>query len=229
MASPTLLLVHGAWSGSWCWRDLRAILDQRGVASVSVDLPSSQLEADSTTGLRQDADEVVRAAASIEGPVILVGHSYGGAVVLEAATGIPQLEQIVFVAALVPFTGQSATDVSREIRVRTRLDQAMLMEGDHLRLDPELVPQALYNQCDSATSAWATSQLTTQTISSFRSPRSSIDLDIPSRYISCSDDFAVDPTLQEMMAGRCRQSTTISSDHSPFLSHPLELFGALME
>ncbi len=159
---------------------------------------------------------------------MLIGHSYGGAVVLEAAPRIPHLEKIAFIAALVPSQGQSATDVSREIRVRTRLDEAMLLEGDHLRLDPQLAPQALYNHCDPTTSAWATSQLTTQTISSFREARSSLDLNVTSRYVMCSDDFAIDPSLQEIMASRCNETTTVASDHSPFLSHPDELFEALM-
>ena len=228
MTSPTLLLVHGAWGGSWCWRDLREVLELHKVPSLGVDLPSSRLGADPSTGLREDAEAVVRAASSISGPVMLVGHSYGGAVVLEAAPRIPRLERIMFIAALVPMLGQSATDVSREIRVRTRLDEAMLLEGDHLRLDPQLAPQALYNHCDSAMSVWATSQLTTQTISSFRTARSSIDLDVTSRYVSCTDDLAVDPSLQAIMASRCSESTSIASDHSPFLSHPGELFEALM-
>jgi pimeloyl-ACP methyl ester carboxylesterase len=210
-------------------RDLRAIFDQRGVASVTVDLPSSRPGAGPVTGLREDADAVIRAAASISGPIILVGHSYGGAVVVEAAPGIDQLDQLIFIAALVPLAGQSATDVSREVRVRTRLDQSMIVEGDHLRLDPELAAQALYNDCDADTAAWASSQLTTQTIASFRSPRSSEDLETPSLFIRCDEDFAVDPSLQDLMASRCSESTSISSDHSPFLSHPLELFEALMK
>jgi len=226
--SPTLLLVHGAWGGSWCWRDLLPVLDHHGVAFRTVDLPSSKLKAAPTTGLVDDADEVERAAQTIAGPIVLVGHSYGGAVVAEAATAISNLERVVFIAALVPHPGQSATDASREVRVRTLLDEAMLVEGDHLRLDPTLVARALYNHCDSDTSTWATSQLSTQTIRSFRSPRSSSDLVVPTRYIRCDDDFAVDGSLQESMAGRCDESISLHSDHSPFLSHPEELFEALM-
>lgn len=229
MNSPTLLLVHGAWGGAWCWRDLRDLASERGFDSIGVDLPSSRLHAGSTTGLEQDAAEVARVASTITGPVILVAHSYGGAVVLEAAAAIRDIERIVFIAALVPRQGQSATDVSREVRLRTRLDNAILVEGDHLRLDLDLAPGALYNHLESATATWATAQLSTQTIASFRSARQSEDTNSKRRYIRCSDDHAVDPSLQELMAMRCEETRELSSDHSPFLSHPRELLDAICE
>jgi len=228
MPSPTLILVHGAWGGAWCWRDFRIVLDQHDIMSLAVELPSSRFGADPSTGLGEDAAAVVDLATTVTGPIVLVGHSYGGAVVAEAAPSINGLERLAYVAALVPLQGQSATATSREVRVKTLLDEAMEVDGEFLRLNPEIAARALYGECDPATMRWATEQLSVQTIASFRSPRTSGDPDVPSRYIMCTHDHAIDSELQVIMATRCDETRSIPSDHSPSLSHPALLFDALM-
>src|ERR1700722_6925519 len=84
VTDPTYKLVHGGWSGAWCWRDVGAELDRREVSWRALDLPSSRNGADPSTGLADDA-AAVAALADGDGPYILVAHSYGGAVVAEAA------------------------------------------------------------------------------------------------------------------------------------------------
>lgn len=227
MGSPTFILVHGAWGGAWCWRDLAIEFDTRGIEWVGVDLPSSRSGAKSSTTLSDDADAVA-ALATGKGPYVLVGHSYGGAVATEVAPRIPNLQKIVFVAALVPNLGQSPTATSREIRVRTLLDDAIELEGAFLRLNHPKATQALYNDCPAEIASLATSQLSTQTLASFRSERTASDVTAPSLYIRCSNDQAIDPALQEVMAARCDQVITLPSGHSPFLSQPSILCDALI-
>ncbi len=117
-----------------------------------------------------------------------------------------------------PTLGQSANEASQEIDIRTPLDEAIEVDGDYLRLDQGRAQVALYQDCESALAEWASAQLTTQTIASLRSPRSSFDIDAPSRYILCTNDNALDPQLQNVMARRCDEVVTIESGHSPFLS-----------
>ncbi len=228
MPSPTLILVHGAWGGAWCWRDFRVVLDRHDIMSLAVELPSSRFGAEPSTGLGEDAAAVIDLAMTVSGPIVLVGHSYGGAVVAEAAPSIQRLERLAYVAALVPLQGQSATAASREVRVKTLLDEAIEVDGEFLRLNPAIAARALYGECDAATTRWATEQLSVQTIASFRSPRTSGDTDVPSRYIMCTHDHAIDPELQVIMATRCDEVRSMPSDHSPSLSHPDVLFDALM-
>jgi pimeloyl-ACP methyl ester carboxylesterase len=229
MTSPTYLLVHGAWSGAWCWRDLTAEFDRRGVAWLAVDLPSSKNGADPSTSLGDDAAAVAAtAAAAIDGPIVLVGHSYGGAVVTEVVPQIIGLERIAYIAALVPDIGQSATAASREVRVKTRLDEAIEVDGEYLRLNRELAIAALYDDCVPDVAQWATSHLSTQTIASFRSERTAEDTTAESLYLRCSKDHAIDPMLQEVMSARCHQVVTLDSGHSPFFSHPVALCEALL-
>ena len=222
MSDTTYILVHGAWGGGWCWRDVGLELTRRGANWTVLDLPSSTHGAHPNTFLADDAREVVE-IAKLDGPVVLVGHSYGGAVVAEAADQIPNLEGLVYVAAFVPVLGQSVGEANQEFPNRTLLDDAIEVDGDYLRLDPERAAKALYQDCGEDIAEWAVAQLTSQTIASFRSPRSSFDVDVPSRYVVCMNDQAVDLRIQTMMASRCSKMATIDSGHSPMFSHPSEL------
>jgi pimeloyl-ACP methyl ester carboxylesterase len=226
MARSHLLLVHGAWGGTWCWRDLGAELDRRGVPWGALDLPSSH-DPSGAADLADDAAAVVAAGADL-GPLTLVAHSYGGAVAAEAASRLPRLEGIVYLAALVPATGESATDVSRLVDLRTRLDEAIRRDGGILTLDPALAGDALYGGCDAATRDWAVSQLGSQTLASFRRRRESPDVAVATRYVRCSLDRAIDPSLQDLMAARCDEVVELASDHSPYFSIPAACADAVL-
>jgi pimeloyl-ACP methyl ester carboxylesterase len=219
MSQATYILVHGGWGGAWTWRDVGKELTRRELPWTALDLPSSTRGAHPNTYLVDDAREVIE-VASLDGPVVLVGHSYGGAVIAEAADQIPNLERLVYIAALVPALGQSASEAKAEVDIMTRLDDAIERDGEFLVLNPLLAHAALFQDCKEKVAAWAVSQLTPQTLASFRSPRSSFDVDLPSRYILCTDDNAIDPTLQKVMAERCTEVVMLESDHSPFLSRP---------
>ena len=219
MSEATYILVHGGWGGAWTWRDVGKELTRRDIPWTALDLPSSTRGAHPNTYLADDAREVIE-VAKLDGPVVLVGHSYGGAVITEAAGDIANLERLVYIAGLVPALGQSASEAKAEVDVMTRLDDAIERDGEFLVLNPLLAHAALYQDCKEKVAAWAVSQLTPQTIASFRSPRSSFDVEAPSRYILCTDDNALDPTLQKVMAERCSEVVTLESDHSPFLSRP---------
>jgi pimeloyl-ACP methyl ester carboxylesterase len=219
MSEATYILVHGGWGGAWTWRDVGKELTRRELPWTALDLPSSTRGAHPNTYLVDDAREVIE-VAKLDGPVVLVGHSYGGAVITEAAEQIPNLERLVYIAALVPALGQSASEARAEVDTLTRLDDAIERDGEFLVLNPLLAHAALYQNCKEKVAAWAVSQLTPQTLASFRSPRSSFDIDAPSRYVLCTDDNAIDPTLQKVMGERCTEVVTLESDHSPFLSRP---------
>jgi pimeloyl-ACP methyl ester carboxylesterase len=225
---PTFILVHGAWSGSWCWRELERTLDEFHVASRSVNLPSARLGAEVATDLFNDAQHVAQAADDLD-HVVLVGHSYGGAVISEAAPLMRGLQQLIYIAALVPNKGESAAEAGRAVRVRTELDDAIEVDGDYLRLNKTRARSALFGQCDVSVQEWAIQRLTTQTIASFRSLRTSDSTGAASLYIKCRSDRAIDPGLQNVMATRCDEHVELESDHSPFLSHPLEIAHAMLD
>ena len=98
--SPTVVLVHGAFAESSSWSGVIAALQAKGVSAVATPNPLRSV----TT----DADNVRRAAESVGGPVLLVGHSYGGAVITEAAVGSDVVKGLVYVAAFAPDHGENA-------------------------------------------------------------------------------------------------------------------------
>jgi pimeloyl-ACP methyl ester carboxylesterase len=228
MEYPTYVLVHGAWGGAWSWDKFTPELDRRDIAWRTLDLPSSRVGTDPTSDLRADAEVVAKVANGVGGPVILVGHSYAGAVITEAAASIPNIERLVYIAASVPNVGESHSDCARLAKVKTKMDKAIKVEGDLLLLDMKLAPLALYQESTPQDREWAAAQLSVQTLASFRSPRSAQPTGARSRYVLCRNDHALDPSVQELMAQRCDVVIEISSDHCPFLSHPLELAHAVL-
>lgn len=100
---PTLVFVHGAFADSSGWSSTLADLDGRGYPTIAV---PNQLR-----GLAVDADQVRSVLATIEGPVVLIGHSYGGAVIGEAARGVDHVRALVLIAAYALDEGESIATV----------------------------------------------------------------------------------------------------------------------
>jgi pimeloyl-ACP methyl ester carboxylesterase len=100
-----VILVHGAFADGSSWARIIPILHAKGYHVVAVQNPLTSLE--------DDVAATQRAIASVDGPVLLVGHSYGGMVVTEAGAD-PKVAGLVYVCALVPNVGQSAADVTKD-------------------------------------------------------------------------------------------------------------------
>ena len=99
-AKPTVVLVHGAFADSSSWNGVITILQRDGYRVVAAANP--------LRGVRADADAVAGVVKGIEGPVVLVGHSYGGSVISEAAEGRSNVKALVYVAAFAPEAGETA-------------------------------------------------------------------------------------------------------------------------
>jgi pimeloyl-ACP methyl ester carboxylesterase len=102
-STPTIALVHGAFADSSGWSETLAALDAAGLPVIAI---PNQLR-----GLRADADYVHSVVTTLDGPVVLVGHSYGGAVIGEAARGAENVAALVFVAAYILDEGESIATV----------------------------------------------------------------------------------------------------------------------
>jgi pimeloyl-ACP methyl ester carboxylesterase len=104
--NPLVLLVHGAFAESASWNGVIAALHARGIDAVAVANPLRSLSGDAAY-----VRDVIRAAGR---PVVLVGHSYGGLVITDAAAGLASVAALVYVNAFVPEHGQNAFDLSTE-------------------------------------------------------------------------------------------------------------------
>jgi pimeloyl-ACP methyl ester carboxylesterase len=112
----TIVLVHGAFAGSSSWNGVITELVSHGYKVIAAANP--------LRGLKSDADYVSRIVKSIPGPVVLVGHSYGGEVITEAAYGAANVKALVFVAGLAPDAGESANTLGARFPTGT-LGQAL--------------------------------------------------------------------------------------------------------
>src|SRR4051812_22867213 len=102
--SPTVVLVHGAFAESSSWDDVILRLHDQGYTAIAAANPLRSLSG--------DADFVASILKSIDGPIVLVGHSYGGAVITSAARDHENVRALVYIAAFAPEEGENAIELS---------------------------------------------------------------------------------------------------------------------
>ena len=101
---PTVVLVHGAFADSSSWNGVVRILEKDGYPVIAAANP--------LRSVKGDAQSVADVLANVKTPVVLVGHSYGGPVISEAAYGNPNVKALVYVAAFAPEKGETAAELS---------------------------------------------------------------------------------------------------------------------
>ncbi len=213
MSEPGAVLVHGLWHGAWCWDAVRAGLAERGIDSVAVELPLTDLAADVTA---------TRAALDAFGrPAVLVGHSYGGAVIT-AAGSHELVRELVYVAAYQLDEGES---VSRPGRIDelpdTRLGEALRVTGHQVALDPDLGARLLYGDAPTEVAAAASARFRPVGRPVFRGvPEAVAWRSVPSTYAVCAADEVVHPERQRAMARRATRTVEWPCGHSPAATRP---------
>jgi len=215
VTAPGAVLVHGLWHGAWCWDAVRAALDEQGVDSVAVELPLTDLAADA----RATRD----ALGAFDRPAVLVGHSYGGAVITAAGLA-PSVGELVYLAAFALDTGES---VSRTGPGRglpdTRLGEAMRLDEPtgEVTLDPVLGRELLYGDVPDDVAAAAVARLRPVSRLVFRGVPDEIAWrTIPSTYVVCARDQVIHPELQRALARRATHALEWPCGHSPAASQP---------
>ncbi|MGW6447456.1 alpha/beta fold hydrolase [Lentzea sp. NPDC055074] len=205
---PALLLVHGAWHGSWCWEPLRTLLESTGWRVDTVDLPSVAPHGAPRYGMHDDAQAI---RDTIDGPTVIVAHSYGGIPATQAAT--PDVQHLVYVAACMPDVGDSLLGMvggtpppwwrAEEDVVHALTPETIFFNDVENPPTEKLLPQSRRAFTDQLTAAaWHRT---------------------PSTYVISEKDNAIPPQAQEAMAGRARAAERLDAGHSPFLSCPREL------
>ena len=101
-----IMLVHGAWADASCWSKVILLLEQKGFHVSAAQIPLTSLE--------EDIDLTRRLLADLPGPVVLVGHSYGGAVITGAATATPQVKALVYITAFGLDEGESLQSLANQ-------------------------------------------------------------------------------------------------------------------
>jgi len=233
--TATIVLVHGAWHGGWCFEPVLQVLDDAGLDAIALDLPGHAENDTAPVGdLRTDAAHVTRALDELDregrGEVVLLGHSYGGAVITEV--GIHRVvRELVYLAAFALDLGESCASVAPDDpgvaaishAGRPNLGHAFVAGDDAtVTLTRDGAAACLYNGVDAAATEWALDRLSPQSFAALtQSPTNVAWRERPATYITCTEDLAVHPDLQRLMARRCGTSVEWPVGHSPFLSDPV--------
>ncbi len=145
MSQVRLLLVHGSFHGAWCWDHLIPELAARDVEAYAIELPF--------TSLADDAAAVAAAIGEAQGPLIVLGHSYGGAVVTlgaGAGDGRKGATHLVYLAAILADPAQPL-----DLKSTPGMNSIQFDEEDRMTyVDPSKATQALFNRCPPDLAAW---------------------------------------------------------------------------
>ncbi len=210
----TIVLVHGAFHGGWCWEPLLPELAARGVDAVTVDLP--------LTTLNDDAAAIVAVLDTLDGPVTLLGHSYGGAPITVAGNH-PAVERLVYLTAMAPDDGQNATGT--DVQIGDDFMSAFRLADNGLpEVDPARAPAIFFPDVDPDTAAAFAARLRPGNTGGADLVERAAWHDKPTSYIVCDADPILLPEGQRAIAERIGATTyEIAGDHSPFLARPAEL------
>lgn len=208
-----VVLVHGAFADGSSWAKVIPLLQSKGLHVVAVQNP--------LTSLADDVAATQRAIASMDGPVLLVGHSYGGMVITEAGND-PKVAGLLYVCALIPNDGQSVADVvkasppapgSAEFRQDASHFLSLSSKGIHAHFAQDL-PIETRNLLYVTQVPWAARATTDKISTAAWKTR-------PSWCIIGTDDQMVPPQLARAEARMIRATTVeLKSSHVPMLSLP---------
>lgn len=235
--APTYLFVHGSCHGAWCWRDMLAVMQARGVRAQAIDLPAHG--ADQTPRARVSLalfrDAVLAAIDAIEGPVVLVAHSAGGYAISAAAEARPsRIAHLAYICAYVPRSGMSLADMRRAAPRQPVLD-AIDVSADRrsFAFRADKLASALYGDCTPEQIAFAAARLCPEAVAPQETPLvlSARYHSVPRSYVLCEDDKIIDPQAQAEMVADWppAQVLRLASSHSPFFSMPARLCDWLMD
>ena len=200
-------------------------LQERGHRVDAVTLRSSGADSAALQGVAEDV-AVVRAAvdaASADGPgCILVGHSYGGFVITEAADH-PGIAASVYVAAFWPRRGQSLMDIYNTGELPADWITVRPDGVAQVNEDPDVVRAAIANDLDDAAAEQMYARLVLQSGATLGVPAVAPERQHPTLYIVCDEDHALPPAVQQRMAEQATRVAHLQASHQPMLSRPREL------
>jgi pimeloyl-ACP methyl ester carboxylesterase len=240
-STTTVVLVHGAWHGAWCFDDLVTALKGTDVSVVAIDLPGHGSDTRALGPFADDVAALVNDISSIEGKVVLLGHSYGGLVITEAAADSrisDKINHLIYLCALCLAPGSKSSDIKAG-RERGLLNPLIRMEDNGLATiitdDLEACRACFYGDCTAEQVLTASQKICAQPIANLGSIIQSDPMrTIATTYVVCTEDRTIPVETQRAMIAAVRATgieineRELPSSHSPFLSMPNELAAIIM-
>ncbi|MDQ0779032.1 pimeloyl-ACP methyl ester carboxylesterase [Streptomyces aurantiacus] len=230
VVKPTVVLVHGAWSDASSWHGVTKRLQSEG---YTVDAPAVPLR-----GLSGDANYLSDYLKTIKGPIVLVGHSYGGSVITQAAAANTNVSALVYIAAFAPDKGETASELTAKF------------PGSHISDDPNAqIPTALspvpfndngttgvdlYIKPDKFRDVFLSDRVGSRQANALAAAQRPVTAQalgeptgtpawktIPSWYLVASGDHLISPAAERFMAERAHAHTSeVNAPHGVLLTDP---------
>jgi pimeloyl-ACP methyl ester carboxylesterase len=221
-AKPTIVLIHGAFADAAGWSRVVSILQRDGYGVTAVEIPLESLDGDIAT--------TKRVLDAQTGPVVLVGHSYGGAVITGAAADNPKVKALVYLAAFGPDSGEALGAFGDKYPV----DLSKALKPDsagYLYIDRAQFHQDFAADVSAAEAAvMAVSQKPLNSSVFTASVPVAAWKTIPSWYVVSKRDHAINPDLERFYAKRMNAHTTeVDATHVAFMTHSAEIAKVIEE
>ena len=217
-AKPTIVLVHGAWADSSGWGAVTQGLQDEGYTVIA---PANPLR-----GVPSDAAYLTSVLATLSGPIVLVGHSYGGAVITNAATGNPNVKALVYIAAFAPDAGETLAQILAMNPGSQAAPPNLIFRPYPGGLDTYISPSAFHEVfCADVPAATAAVMAATQRPldAAILGEPSAVPAwrTIPSWYLVAASDHAIPPATERFMAKRAGATTReVDASHVAMISQP---------
>jgi len=228
--SPTVVLVHGAWDRPAGWDGVAARLRAAGYPVVVPDNPLRTLPG--------DAAAIARVLHGVAGPIVLVGHSYGGMVITNAGLNNPRVKALVYIAAFAPDQGETALGLIARSPGSLLLPALLPVPfigpdnrlGVNTTINPLLFPTVF---AQDAPPRAARVMAVTQRPATFASGAGKSGIPawrtIPSWYMVARNDRIIPPAVERFMAQRAHAITVeIASSHAAPVAHPAEVANLIL-
>ena len=214
--APTIVLVHGAFADASGWQDVVLLLQEEGYKVVAVQ--------NALASLAGDVESTKRVIEAQAGPVVAVGHSYGGAVISAAAAGNPNVKALVYIAAFAPEPGEPVgaflEKYPSDLGTALVPDRAGFVTIDAAKYHDVFAGDLPRRQ----TRAMAVAQKPIFGKIFEQSSQQAAWTTTPSWYLVAQQDRALSPELQRFYATRIKARTTeLKSSHLPFISEPRQV------
>ena len=216
-SKPAIVLVHGAFADATSWQGLIPLLQKEGFRVTAVQNPLATLD--------EDVAVTKRVVDAEDGDVILVGHSYGGAVITNAAVGSPNVKALVYVAAFGPDAGEALGGLLEKFPPTPLATSLVPDAAGFLYVDREKFRDAFAGDLSEEQIAVmaATQKPLAAAIFGQPSPEAGWKT-LPSWFAISLEDHAIHPDLQRFMAGRMKATVTeVAASHVSYISKPKEI------
>jgi pimeloyl-ACP methyl ester carboxylesterase len=234
----TFLFIHGSWHSAWNWHRVVPILEKQGHRAIAIDLPGMGRDKTPVKEVKMETTvaRICSLLDSIDGKIILVGHSKNGIMISQVAEYRPEkIEKLVYLAAYLIPNGKTQREYSIQdtggiLKPYVHIHESLAATT----LAPEIYKEGLYHDCEDHITELAKLLLSHEPIESGMTPLQLTDENfgrVPRVYIACDKDKAVTPFIQEKMYTEmpCEKVYHMNTSHSPFFSQPNELCHILGE